>query len=191
MRKLAIISTFMLVLTACVPTLIAGGAGATALGINERRTSGAIVEDNAIPVKVQNVLGQLPDRQAAHVSILSYNQNVLITGEVPTRQFGLYVEDVVRKTDHVKEIYNELIISEPASIGSRSADTMLTTKVKTALTTGIKLEGFNSAHVKVKSSNRRVYLMGIVNPQEAQVAIDIVRKVAGVDEVVPLFEIVR
>lgn len=181
----------MLVLTACVPALIAGGAGATALGINERRTSGAIVEDNAITVKVQNELGQLPDRQAAHVSVLSYNTNVLLTGEVPTREFGLYVEDVVRKTDHVRNVHNELIISAPASVGSRSADTMLTTKVKTALTTGIKLEGFNSAHVKVKTSNRKVYLMGLVNQQEAAIAIDIVRNVAGVDEVVPLFEIVQ
>lgn len=190
-KRMLILGGFMLLLTACIPALIAGGVGATAAGINDRRTSGQIVEDNAITVKVQNMIGQLPDRTHAHISILSYNGKVLILGEVPTQGLGLEVEEAVRKTEHVKEVHNELIVAPEASIGSMATDTMITAKVKGALTTNIKLQGFNAGNVKVETSRRKVYLMGIVNEAEAREAIEIARHVSGVEEVVPFFDIVN
>lgn len=190
-KRLMIIGSFMLLLSACIPAMIAGGVGATAVGVNDRRTAGQIVEDNAITVKVQNMIGQLPERMHAHVSILSYNGVVLILGEVPTQQLGLEIESAVAKTEHVKAVHNELIIAPEASIGSMATDTMLTAKVKTALTTGITLKGFNAGNVKVETSRRKVYLMGIVNEAEAREAIEIARHVSGVEEVVPFFDIVN
>lgn len=44
-----------MLLAGCVPAIIAGGVGATAAGVNDRRTAGQIVEDNAITVKVQKI----------------------------------------------------------------------------------------------------------------------------------------
>lgn len=180
---------FLVTLSACVPVLVAGGVGAGALGVNERRTSGVLVEDQAIETKGQHLLYQYEKRANSHINLVSYNKRVLLTGEVPDQQFGLEVENAVREVDHVKEVINELIISEPASLNSRSQDTYITSKVKTALATNIKKEGFNAGHVKVKTDKRIVYLMGIVTREEAQVAIDITRGVSGIEEIVPLFEI--
>lgn len=190
-KRLMIIGSFMLLLSACIPAMIAGGVGATAVGVNDRRTAGQIVEDNAITVKVQNMIGQLPDRMHAHISILSYNGVVLILGEVPTQQLGVEIESAVLKTEHVKAVHNELIIAPEASIGSMATDAMITAKVKTALTTGITLKGFNAGNVKVETSRRKVYLMGIVNEAEAREAVEIARHVGGVEEVVPFFDIVN
>ena len=58
----------LLTLNACAPALIAGGVGAGALGVNERRTSGVLVEDQSIEVKAQHKIKDYPDRQKAHVS---------------------------------------------------------------------------------------------------------------------------
>ncbi|PWD86714.1 BON domain-containing protein [Ignatzschineria cameli] len=191
LRRFLLLSSFVMLLSACVPALIAGGVGATAVGVNDRRTAGQIVEDNAITVKVQNMISELPDRMHAHISILSYNGKVLILGEVPNHKLGLEVEEAVRKTEHVKSVYNELIVAPEASLASIAADSMITAKVKTALTTDIKLKGFNAGNVKVMTSRRKVYLMGIVNEAEAREAIEIARHVAGVEEVVPFFDIVN
>ncbi len=190
-KRVMMLGSFMLMLSACVPAFIIGGAGAAAAGVNDRRTAGQIVEDNAITVKVQNMIGDLQGRMHAHISILSYNGTVLILGEVPTRELGLQVEEAVRKTEHVKAVHNELIVAPEASLASITADSMITAKVKTALTTGIKLKGFNAGNVKVETSQRKVYLMGIVNQAEAQEAIEIARHVSGVEEVVPFFDIVN
>lgn len=191
LRRFLLLSSFVMLLSACVPAFIVGGVGATAAGVNDRRTAGQIVEDNAITVKVQNMISQLPERSLAHISILSYNGTVLILGEVPNHQLGLEVEEAVRKTEHVKSVHNELIVAPEASLASIAADSMLTAKVKTALATDIKLKGFNAGNVKVMTSRRKVYLMGIVNEAEAREAIEITRHVAGVEEVVPFFDIVN
>lgn len=179
----------LLTLNACAPALIAGGVGAGALGVNERRTSGVLVEDQSIEVKAQHKIKDYPDRQKAHISVLSYNQRVLLTGEVPSRDFGLRAERDIRSVEHVRDVINELIISEPASVSSISNDALITSKVKTALTAQIKKKGFNSVHVKVKTERGIVYLMGIVTREEADIAVNIVRGVSGVAEIVPLFEI--
>ncbi|UNM95330.1 BON domain-containing protein [Ignatzschineria rhizosphaerae] len=191
LKRFLLLSSFMVVLAGCVPAILAGGVGATAAGVNDRRTAGQIVEDNAITVKVQNKIGQMPGRNKAHISILSYNGKVLLLGEVPTQALGLEVEDVAAKTEHVKSVHNELIIAPEASLASITSDTMITAKVKSALATGITLKGFNAGNVKVETSNRKVYLMGIVNEAEAREAINIVRHVSGVEEVVPFFDIVN
>ncbi len=190
-KRFLLLSSFVVLLAGCVPAIIAGGVGATAAGVNDRRTAGQIVEDNAITVKVQNMIGQLPGRNNAHISILSYNGKVLILGEVPTQTLGLEVESAVAKTQHVKGVHNELIIAPEASFSSITTDAMITAKVKSALATQIKLKGFNAGNVKVETSNRKVYLMGIVNEPEAREAINIARHVSGVEEVVPFFDIVN
>ncbi len=177
-----------LLLAACAPVIVAG-VGATALGVNERRTSGVLLEDQSIEIKVQTQISSDPERNQANVSVLSYNLNVLLTGEVPSQAFGLRIEESARRTENVRQVYNELIVSETANLGNRTNDTYLTGKVKTALTTGIRSPGFNSGHVKVKTARNTVYLMGIVTRAEANEAIEIARKVSGVEEVVPLFEI--
>ncbi len=191
LKRFLLLSSFVVLLAGCVPAIIAGGVGATAAGVNDRRTAGQIVEDNAITVKVQNMIGQLPGRNNAHISILSYNGNVLILGEVPTQTLGLEVERAVAKTEHVKGVHNELIIAPEASFASITTDAMITAKVKSALATQINLKGFNAGNVKVETSNRKVYLMGIVNEPEAREAINIARHVSGVEEVVPFFDIVN
>lgn len=191
LKRFLLLSSFVVLLAGCVPAIIAGGVGATAAGVNDRRTAGQIVEDNAITVKVQNMIGQLPGRNNAHISILSYNGKVLILGEVPTQTLGLEVENSVSKTEHVKGVHNELIIAPEASLASIATDAMITAKVKSALATSIRLKGFNAGNVKVETSNRKVYLMGIVNEAEAREAIDIARHVSGVEEVVPFFDIVN
>ena len=190
-KRFLLLSSFMVLLAGCVPAIIAGGVGATAAGVNDRRTAGQIVEDNAITVKVQNMIGQLPGRNNAHISILSYNGKVLILGEVPTQALGLEVESAVAKTEHVKTVHNELIVAPEASLASITTDAMITAKVKSALATSIKLKGFNAGNVKVETSRRKVYLMGIVNEAEAREAIHIARHVSGVEEVVPFFDIVN
>ncbi len=190
-KRFLLLSSLLWVLVGCVPALIVGGVGATAVGVNDRRTAGQIVEDNAITVKVQSKIGDLPGRMHAHISILSYNGVVLILGEVPNRALGLEVERAVLDTEHVKAVHNELIVAPEATIASITADSVITAKVKAALATEITLKGFNAGNVKVETSRRKVYLMGIVNEAEAKQAIEIARHVEGVEEVVPFFDIVN
>ena len=44
-------------LSSCVPVVLVGGAAATASVAHDRRTTGSIVEDQAIELRIKNGLG--------------------------------------------------------------------------------------------------------------------------------------
>ena len=61
--------------------MAAVGVGAAALGYEDRRTSGAQIEDEGIELRVSNRISErFGDK--VHVDVTSYNRSVLLTGEV-------------------------------------------------------------------------------------------------------------
>ena len=75
---------------------------------------------------------------------------------------------------------------------SRSNDKYLTTKVRTRiLTTAIfkKEKNVKSNRIKVVTDNSTVFLLGIVNRGQAEIATKIARETSGVQKVVTLWEI--
>ena len=117
---------------------------------------------------------------------------MLLTGQivsVPARQLA---EDIARRTDPpVREVYNELVIGPPIALSAQANDALLTTRVKTSLFQINNLPDFDPSRVKVVTENSVVYLLGLVRPVEADAAADIASQVAGVRQVVTIFEYIR
>ena len=75
---------------------------------------------------------------------------------------------------------------------SRSNDKYLTTKVRTRiLATAIfkKEKNVKSNRIKVVTDNSTVFLLGIVDSGQAEIATNIARETSGVQKVVTLWEI--
>lgn len=169
--------------------LVVGGA-ATAAGVaHDRRTAGTVVEDQAIEIKAYEALNRYPQQMAgAHINVTSYDNNVLLSGEVPNQQVGEWAAETVSKVEKVRQVHNELAVATPTSLTSRSNDAWITTKAKASLLNISGLPGFDPTRVKVVTERGVVYLMGLVTPAEAEAAASVVRQVAGVQKVVKLFE---
>lgn len=167
--------------------MVAAGAGAGVLMVQDRRTSGAYVEDEAIEAKAFDRLGK-QFKDTVHVNVTSYNRNVLITGEVPDEATKAQVEHTVANILNVRKIYNELEISGLSSLTSRSNDTLITSNVKLRF---VADKRFSANSIKVVTENGTVYLMGIVNHQEAHAAALVASGSQGVSRVVELFEYVE
>ena len=188
MRYLQIISLVLIIpaLHGCV-ALVATTAAGGVLIAEDRRTNAAMLEDESLEFKVG---GRIIDkynsqRDKIHLNVTSYNRNVLITGEVPSDEVKAGAEKTAREVSNVREVTNELAVGEPASIGSRSNDTLITSKVKTRF---IEARKFQPNWVKVVTENKVVYLMGIVNHKEAADAADVASTTSGVEKVVKVFE---
>ena len=176
---------FVITLQGCAGLVIAGGATAGAMA-NDRRTSGAYVDDETIEWKIIDVLYQ--DEQIdeqTHLNATSYNGIVLLTGEIPSDEMRAKIGEKIRGVRGVRPIHDETSIAAPSSMMSRSGDTWITSKVKTAMLTDDTDMG---ARTKVVTDKGVVYLMGIVSPQEADKLTDIARRVGGVQKVVKVFE---
>ncbi len=176
---------FVITLQGCAGLVIAGGATAGAMA-NDRRTSGAYVDDETIEWKIIDVLYQ--DEQIdeqTHLNATSYNGIVLLTGEIPDDEMRVKIGEKIRGVQGVRQLHDETSIAAPSSMMSRSGDTWITSKVKTAMLTDDTDMG---ARTKVVTDKGVVYLMGIVSPQEADKLTDIARRVGGVQKVVKVFE---
>ncbi|VAW76797.1 21 kDa hemolysin precursor [hydrothermal vent metagenome] len=176
-----------LLLNACVP-LVIGGAATTASVAHDRRTTGSVVEDQSIKLRIRSALNKDPElSKQAHINITSFNGIVLLSGEAPTSAMHQRAGDIARRAEKVRRVHNELQIAAPSSIMSRTSDSWITTKVKSSLLT-IKQKGFDPTRVKVVTENGTVYLMGLVTRSEADAVTEEARKNKGVQRIVKLFE---
>ncbi len=185
MRIILVLLLVSASLQGCFP-VVAAGAGAGALIVNDRRTSGAYIEDEAIESKAFDRIGKQYGNHV-HVNVTSYNRNVLISGEVPDENTKQQVERIIANINNVGTLYNELAISGQTSLTSRSSDSLITSNVKLRF---VNDKRFSATSVKVVTENSTVYLMGIVNHAEADAAAEIASGTSGVQRVVRLFEYV-
>ncbi|MGI4716851.1 MAG: BON domain-containing protein [Janthinobacterium lividum] len=173
-------------LSGCV-ALAVGGAAATALATNDRRTIGMQTEDKAINVKAEIKMNQLTGENG-HINVTSYNRKVLLTGEVRDEAMKQAAEREVRAIDNVVSVINELEIAGPSSYTSRSNDALITTKVKASL---VDKKTVSATAFKVTTERGIVYLMGLVTQREGNIAADVAKGVPGVNRVVKIFEYIQ
>lgn len=173
----------LLNLTACAPILIGGAVTAVAL-TEDRRSSGAFVDDENIEnralLKVKSRFGD-----QVHVNITSYNRHVLLSGEATSDAVKRGVEDEVSTVPGIKRVFNEMAVGPQAGVIAVSNDTRLTTIVKTRF---LEANRFQANHVKVITEANVVFLMGIVKRAEADAATQLASTTSGVSRVVRLFE---
>lgn len=172
-------------LQGCVPAII-GGAAVGVMSAHDRRSTGTQADDETTEWKASN---HVPDQYKAfsHVNFTSYNRRVLMTGEVPSEEAKSVIEAETRKLDGVRDVYNELGIGPVSSLGSRSTDSFIDSKVKARL---VDSNQISANHIKVVTERAVVHLMGIVNAREAKVAVDVARTTAGVKKVVNVLEVI-
>ena len=170
----------------CAPLVVGGAVGTGVLVTTDRRTSGAQLEDQSIELKAATRLGeQFGDR--ARVIVTSYNRRVLLTGDVPTAADKAAAERTVAGVENVKVIVNELGVQSSPSLTARSADALVTGRVKAAM---IDAKDLQANAVKVLTERGTTYLMGLVTQREADRATEITRGISGVQRVVRVFEVI-
>ncbi len=173
-------------LAGCAPLLVGGAVLGTGMVASDRRTAGTQVEDESIEFRAAARIRELAT--LGQVNVTSYNRLVLLTGEVPGAAERAAVEQAVARVENVRGVVNELVIAANSSFSSRSADGVLSTKVKATL---VDAKDVQANAVKVTTERRVVYLMGRVTEREANRAAELASQVSGVEKVVKVFEVVN
>jgi osmotically-inducible protein OsmY len=182
---LVLVASLGSALSGCAALFIGGAFVGGALVVTDRRTTGTQIDDQSIEIKANSRARELlGDR--GHVNTTSYNRLVLITGEVATEADKAAVEQAILRIENVRSVFNELGVTGISSLNSRSADTILTSKVKASL---VDAKDILANVFKVVTERGTVYLMGRVTEREAGRATEIAQRVPGVLKVVRVFDI--
>ena len=169
-------------MSACAP-LMFGSMMGTVMVATDRRTSGAIVEDEGIELRGNSRM-RAHFGERANVSVNSYNRQVLLTGEVANEKDRAAAAQIAERIENVKSVLNELAIQPSSSLNEKSKAAFIKGKVIASLVDSKDLFA-SSFKVVVERSN--VYLMGRVTQREANSVTDMTRTIGGVARVVRVF----
>ena len=173
-------------LVGCAPVAIVSAPVAFA----DRRLAEVQYIDQKIEIKA--ILETQELYEDSNITFLSYNQTVLLAGEGRSQKIIDAVENKIKSLQEVKVTKNFIIVqSKNSSIKSRAEDTLITSNVKSRLFLKENKTKLFPMHVKVYTERQEVYLMGILNSKEAELAIQIAKSSRGVKKVIPLFEIIN
>jgi len=173
-------------LSGCSPLVAGAAVAGTVLVATDRRTTATQLEDQTIEMKASHRLReQLGER--ARINVTSYNRRVLLTGEVASEADRQTALRVVRGVENVLGLIDELALMGSPSLIARSADVLVTARVKAAL---VDAKDLSANAFKVTTERGTVYLMGLVTPREADRATEIARSISGVQRVVRVFEFI-
>jgi osmotically-inducible protein OsmY len=169
----------------CAPLIVGVVVAGTALVATDRRTTGTQVDDQTIQLRVANELSTAFGKQPVHINVNSFDRKVLLTGEVPDEAVKARAGEIAAASQNVRAVVNELVIAPPSSVGDRTNDTALATKVRAAFV-NTKEIAFNS--IEIVCERGIIYLLGLVTDQEGQIAAIVASKVSGVKQVVKVFD---
>jgi osmotically-inducible protein OsmY len=143
------------------------------------------LQDHLLAVRVDRAVHWYSDKyKASNVSVSVFNNIVVLTGQVPTTALRAELTHLVKKIPDIDKVYNLTSVSNPVSSITEVSDSWITTKIKSQLIAEVELD---PSKIKVITENGTVYLIGIVFPEQAEIATDIARKTSGVQNVVKIF----
>lgn len=169
------------VLSACVPAVVGGGAAMGVAATKEKGVTGAW-NDTKISTAIKLGLYQKDPELHRLVSVNVQGGEVLLTGALPTEEMHLDAVKIAWEPQGVKRVIDNIGKSEGATLGTYTADTWITTQLKSKL----MFDGdIQSRNYSIKTVSGQVYLMGIAQDQvELDKVVEHARSTNGVTKVV-------
>jgi osmotically-inducible protein OsmY len=172
-------------LTGCVAAIV---TGAVAGMVYDRRSVVTMEADARLFHLIHSAIVSHPQFRDSRVVVTSFNRVVLLAGQTPTSSSRALAEQIARKTPGVFRVHNELSLVRPIELSERSEDTWITSQVRSNM---LAKKGLESGSIRIVTENKVVFLMGIVNAQQAALAAESARRVNGVSKVVKIFQYIR
>lgn len=168
-----------------IPTAISGTlVGGAVVTAKDRRATGAYVGDKFVIFDLaKKIANAIPN---SHINVASYNRVILLTGETLNENDRITAETLSRDHTEVRKVLNYISIGSFSSLGARTDDTWITTKVYCNLIVG---KGYPLNQLKIITEQGVVYVMGLLDAQETDAVADVISKTSGVQQVVMLTEV--
>lgn len=175
-------SLVTMALAGCVPVVV-GGAAATGVAVAQERSVGTAIDDTSILTQINaKFLGSKIQDLITHVDIKVNEGAVLLTGNVKHSESSIEAVKLAWQVNGVKEVINEIQVTDRASFKDFAKDTWITAQAKSRLLAEKNLKSIN---YNVETVNAVVYLIGIAqNPEELEKAVYIASRVKGVEKVI-------
>lgn len=166
-----------------IPALLVAALAATACASTRtQEAAGEAIDDTGITASIQGKLIDDPVTKARQIEVETYRGVVQLSGYVDTQASKTRAAEIAMKTKGVTKVDNNLDVrNTDTSAGTTIDDSVLTTKVKAALTGN---ETTRAREINVETLRGVVQLSGFVGSNaEIAEATKVASSVTGVKEV--------
>ena len=158
-----IVITVTILLSSCSPVGLAVGAGASLMTASQTEKGLKVsAKDLRIKTEINHNLFQKDHELFGAVKVSVYNGKVLITGSVPSPQDRIEISKLSWKVGNVKEVINEVQVTNKASFTNRAKDLLINKSLQTQL---LLDQSINFINFSVDTVNGVVYIFGIARDQ--------------------------
>lgn len=124
----------------------------------------------------------------SRIDVSCFNYQVLLVGTTTSEKLRHQAAKIAAYTHDVKHVYNFIRISSPDNGSDTMEDDWITTKIRAKIISDAKV---NPNQIKVVTDHQIVYLMGLLTPKEAEIAIDTAQHTKDVKAVYDMFEYIN
>ena len=151
--------------------------------IAQQRSTGARIDDNGIAIAVNDKFAQKDFGDLfANVDTQISEGRVLLAGSVKNPENKVEAERLTWGVTGVKEVINEIQVSNSESFKTYVEDAYISRHIKTRM---FLTDGIKSVNYGVETVEGTVYLMGIADSKkELDIAVAIARRAPGVKKVI-------
>lgn len=168
-------------LSGCVAAAV-GGAGAVGVGAAEERGFQASVDDTKIKADINTAYIGNGFTLFNEVTVSVVEGRVMLTGSVEKSKTRIDAVKLAWQTAGVRQVIDEIQVSQQADISSAGKDALIADKLKTQMMFDSDIKSINYT---VDVVNRVVYLIGIAQDQkELNRVIALARGIADVKKVI-------
>ena len=158
-----IIITVTILLSSCSPVGLAVGAGASLMTASQTEKGLKVsAKDLRIKTEINHNLFQKDHELFGAVKVSVDNGKVLITGSVPSPQDRIEISKLSWKVGNVKEVINEVQVTNKASFTNRAKDLLINKSLQTQL---LLDQSINFINFSVDTVNGVVHIFGIARDQ--------------------------
>ncbi|HAQ48447.1 MAG TPA: BON domain-containing protein [Glaciecola sp.] len=185
---LVAISCFSLT-TGC--TAIALGAVATigATASQDPRSIGTQIDDTNAVARISLRLSEIEGlSEASDIEVDVFNRQLLLTGTIDDATWQPQINAVLTGDPYLRKSHNQIRISMRLSTSMQAKDILIANALRAKLLMNKEIE---SNRINVVVNGGDVFLMGLLDNQQATRAVEIARNINNVKSVVRVFEIIQ
>ena len=150
--------------SACAPIAIAAGAGA-AVGVVVAQEKGVSAAADDVRIRAEiNGLWLETDEDLLHdIELQVQERRVLLTGSVEDPELRLKAVRLCWQVDGVKEVINEIEISDKSGFANYSRDAQISTELRSTMLVD---QDIRSINYSIETVNQTIFLMGVARSQD-------------------------
>lgn len=176
------------VLSGCTAIAIGTVATIGATASQDPRSIGTQIDDTNAVARISLALSRIEGlSEISNIQVDVFNRQLLLTGTLQDSAWLSKVNAAIKDDPYLRKTHNQIRTGITHSTSMQAKDILIANTIRAKYITNNDIE---SSRINVVVNGGEVFLMGLLNNQQATKAVEIARNINNVKSVIRVFEII-